>query len=94
MDDLRPAALQRLDDLHAGDETSLLVLEPVNLGDLLVELGDLGLDDRVALVLVPDGGAHLHPTEQNHERRGAERGRDPENEFLSLALALRLAPRQ
>ncbi len=35
--DLGPGALQLLDDLHAGDELLLLLLEVVDLLDLLVE---------------------------------------------------------
>src|SRR3712207_7040807 len=43
MHDLRAAQLQPLDHVDARAQAPLLVLERENLGDLLVELGDLGL---------------------------------------------------
>jgi hypothetical protein len=52
--DLGTGALQLLDDLHARDELLLLRLEVVDLLDLPVELGDLGAQAVVALLLALD----------------------------------------
>ena len=52
MHDLRAAALQRLDDVHAREQALLLRVEAVDLLDLLVELRDLVGQQLVAVVLV------------------------------------------
>ena len=68
--DLRTAALQILDDLHARQQPAFLVLQAEDLLDLLVELRDLLVQDPVALLLVLDRRAHLPAPDQQHEAGG------------------------
>jgi hypothetical protein len=46
--------LQRLDNLLARQQRLRLLAQLVDLLDLLVELGDLGLQQRVTVVLIVD----------------------------------------
>ena len=64
--DLRPRALQLLDDLHARDELLLRALEVVDLLDLLVEPLDLGAQRLVAPLLRVD---HRAEQQVGGERR-------------------------
>ena len=43
-----------LDDFHTGKKPFLLSLQPVNFGDALLQLDDLGLEAIVAIALLPD----------------------------------------
>jgi hypothetical protein len=94
VDDLGPAALQRLDDLHARDQRLLLLLEAVDLLDLLLERLDLRLQRLVARLLVRDRAAHQATTGQRDERSRADCRHDREHELLAPPLAVCFAPRE
>jgi hypothetical protein len=92
MHDLGTALLQLVDNLHAGEQTFLLALEPVNLGDALLELDNLVRQALVAGLLVGD---HLTVREygQHHDRdRCNECPTQCDAEIALTFLALSLAP--
>ena len=90
MDGLAAIRLQRLDDLLARDHGLDLLAQPVDFLDLLVQLGDFRLEQRVAAVLVldPGGNDHMHQTDDGYrEYRQADGERD-ELALARLALLL------
>ena len=92
--DLGPRALQLADHLHARDQPFALVLETFDFLDLLVELADLVLQDRVAIALVVDPAFH-HPLRGEGQRSRGQGGGDQRGDELFLALlAQRRAVRQ
>lgn len=94
MDDLGTAALQRLDDFHAREQPALLRVEAVDFLDLLVERGNFPRQEVVAIVLMLDRGTHLPVAEQHDQACGGQCRAERQEEFLALALALCLTPRQ
>jgi len=86
--------LQGLDHLLAGEQRGNLVPQLLDLVDLLVELGDLALEERIAIGLVFDAlvGHVPHRT----DNRDADRGGNPRQhgEMLPRPLAPLLAVRQ
>src|SRR6185503_4658958 len=88
---LRAVGLQRLDDLLAREQRLDLVLQLVDLRDLLVELGDLGLEELVATLLVADllGVVAVHQADHQQAQHGGAAGDD--EEMLARALAPLLA---
>jgi hypothetical protein len=70
VDGLGTVGLKRLDDLLAGQERLRLLAKLVDLLDLLVELGDLGLEQRIAAFLVLDLRVEDHPAQR-------DQGQDP-----------------
>ncbi len=90
MHSLGPIRLQRFDDLLAREQRLRLFAQLVDFLDLLVELGDLGLEQRVPAVLVldPCRDDHMHQADHGHRKH---READGERDKLALArLALLL----
>ena len=85
MNDLGARALQLSDDLHAREQPLALGLEAVDLGDLLVELGDLAAQDLVAALLRARPALHRelgHVHDAGSHDQACRRGR---REILSCA---------
>ena len=75
VDRLGPVGLQRLDDLLSREQRLRLLAQLVDLLDLLVELGDLRLEQRVAALLVLDLRAEDHVHQQD-DRQAEDREPD------------------
>src|SRR5581483_1741625 len=90
--DLRPGALQLLDDLHARDEALLGALQVVDFLDLLVELLDLAAQLLVAPLLGVDHGAEHQVDGEGHHARGERRDAQSHGERELALFALFFAP--
>ena len=87
MDDLGTRALQLSDDLHAREQTLTLAFEARDLGDLLVELGDLAAQDLVAALLRARPALHGE-LGHVHDARAHDQGAyEGDEEFLLAPLA-------
>src|SRR5690606_38021865 len=80
---LRPVALQRLDDLLACNQRVDLCAQIVDLGDLLVERLDFGLQQLVARFLMVDSTLHDKMARQTDRR--AKRDHQPRRDVELLA---------
>src|SRR5690606_31035741 len=86
--------LQLLDHVLACQQPRLLLVQRLDLGDLAIERGDLGLQVAVALLLAVD--LRAMPTD-DHERQHDRAQRGPgqhQEEFLLALLAPFLSPGQ
>src|SRR5687768_11323706 len=91
---LRAVGLQRFDDLLAREQRLDLVAQLVDLGDVLVELLDLGGEERVAVVLRRDLPLVVLVHEEG-ERDADDRGAARDGgKVLARALAALFAVRQ
>src|SRR3989442_10446711 len=91
---LRAVRLQRLDHLLAREQRLDLVLQLVDFGDLLVELGDLALQEFVAVGLDLDLGG-VKAVHRDHDQDARQRGAAGEDEeMLPRALAALFAVRE
>ena len=93
-DDHRSVALQLLNHAHARQQLLALLTQIADLGDLLVQHGDLVLDELVAGVLllyrivqIPAACKHDQCTEQHRPAQA-------DQEFVLASLTLPFAPRE
>src|SRR4051812_5305150 len=84
---LRAVGLQRLDDLLPREKCLDLVAQLVDLGDFLVELADLALEERVAPLLHADalGVVAVHEPDDQYAHDGRAAGHDEEVLLRALA---------
>ena len=87
----RTVRLQGFDHLLPRQQRLRLVAEPVDFLDLLVELGDLGLEEIVAVVLIVDA-CRDHDVSQTNDGNSQDRQPDRERDELSLARLALLFP--
>jgi len=66
----------------------------LNFDDLLVDFGNVVLDQLVSIGLCADLSLNLELGQQSDYQRDTQRAQYADGEFLPLLLAIRLAPRK
>jgi len=88
VDHLRTVGLQLLDDFLAGQQAALLLVELLDFLVLRLDLGDLVLEEIVALGLAGHLAVVVEPQQERQQQAGNRGGAEHD---VELALALHTA---